>query len=48
LLSQYPGYTVTINAATAAERDSSIQLITINVSFNNKVLATLQNCKAKR
>jgi prepilin-type N-terminal cleavage/methylation domain-containing protein len=47
LMSQYPGYTVAISACSAAERDSSIQLITISVTYNNKVLTTLQDCKAK-
>jgi type II secretion system protein I len=48
LMTQYPGYTVTIAAETAAQRDSSIQKVTITVSHSGKVITRLQDCKAKR
>lgn len=48
LMTEYPGYSVTIAAETAAQRDSSIQKVTITVSYNGKLITQLQDCKAKR
>jgi prepilin-type N-terminal cleavage/methylation domain-containing protein len=48
VMTQYPGYTVAITAATAAQRDSSIQVVTVTVSQGGKVVTQLQDCKAKR
>lgn len=52
----YPGYTVgavhtdawRIVPSTPASRDSLIQTITVNISFNGKVITTLEDCKTKR
>ena len=43
----YPGYSVTISATNAAQRDASIQTITVTIFNNNTVAATLQDCKAQ-
>lgn len=48
VMNQYPGYTVAITAATAAQRDSSIQTVTVVVSYSGKVVSQLQDCKANR
>jgi prepilin-type N-terminal cleavage/methylation domain-containing protein len=48
LLEDYPGYSVDISAEDAQERDSFIQTITVTVSFGDRTVATLQNCKTKR
>jgi prepilin-type N-terminal cleavage/methylation domain-containing protein len=44
----YPGYTATVEATPAAERDNFIQTITVTINHNGKTVATLQDCKAKR
>lgn len=44
----YPGYSATIAATPAAQRDSLIQTITVNITRNGKTVATLQDCKVKR
>ena len=48
IMAQYPGYSASIAAVTAAERDSSIQKVTITVSRGTKVVAQLQDCKVKK
>jgi prepilin-type N-terminal cleavage/methylation domain-containing protein len=48
MLSEYPGYTVDINAPAAPERDSYIQKITVTVYYNSQTVTTLDDCKAKR
>jgi prepilin-type N-terminal cleavage/methylation domain-containing protein len=48
LMTQYPGYSVAITALAAAQRDTNIQKVTITVTHNGKVVATLQDCKTKR
>jgi prepilin-type N-terminal cleavage/methylation domain-containing protein len=49
LMAQYPGYTVSIAQAPAApQRDAFIQKIEVDVYFNGKEVATLQDYKVKR
>jgi prepilin-type N-terminal cleavage/methylation domain-containing protein len=47
----YPGYSATINAVTAAERNASVQKITVTIFINRGTTpaqaATLQDCKTK-
>jgi len=46
--SDYAGYSANITAANAAERDSSIQKVTISIYFGGKVVFSLDNYKARR
>jgi prepilin-type N-terminal cleavage/methylation domain-containing protein len=48
LMTQYPGYTVSISAQTAAQRDAFLQKITVTVNYKSKVAYTLQGCKVKK
>ncbi|HSW57942.1 MAG TPA: type II secretion system protein [Dehalococcoidales bacterium] len=48
IMAQYPGYSATISAQPAAERDGNIQKIVITVNFGNKSVARLENCKVKK
>jgi prepilin-type N-terminal cleavage/methylation domain-containing protein len=49
LLTEYPGFTVSIPQATmAAQRDAFIQKIVVIVSRNGKEVARLEDCKVKR
>jgi prepilin-type N-terminal cleavage/methylation domain-containing protein len=44
----YPGYSAVIAATPAAERDNSIQAITVTIIYNGKSVTTLQDCKTNR
>jgi type II secretion system protein I len=48
IMSEYPGYSVSIAAAPADERDVLIQKITVTVLRNGQAAAVLEGCKAKR
>jgi prepilin-type N-terminal cleavage/methylation domain-containing protein len=48
MLSEYPGYTVDIDAPPAPERDTYIQKITVTVYYDGQTVTTLEDCKAKR
>ncbi len=41
----YAGYAVTITAVTASERDANIQKITVTITHNGVMAATLEDCK---
>jgi prepilin-type N-terminal cleavage/methylation domain-containing protein len=44
----YSGYSATITAAPAAERDGYIQLITVAIDRHGATIATLEDCKTRR
>jgi prepilin-type N-terminal cleavage/methylation domain-containing protein len=44
----YSGYSAAINAASALERDSAIQRITVTIINSGKTVFVLQDCKASR
>ena len=44
----YPGYSAAISVTDAAERDSRIQKVTVTISHNGAVAATLDDCKVKK
>jgi prepilin-type N-terminal cleavage/methylation domain-containing protein len=43
----YPGYSATITAATAAERDANIQKISITIAYLGSTITTLDDCRVK-
>lgn len=43
----YAGYSATITAVNAAQRNVNIQKITVTIYFNGAVRAVLDDCKAK-
>lgn len=43
----YPGYSATLTAANAAQRDANIQKITVTIKYNGVTATTLEGCKVK-
>jgi prepilin-type N-terminal cleavage/methylation domain-containing protein len=43
----YPGYSATISAVPAAERDANIQKISVAILYQGSTLTTLDDCKVK-
>lgn len=48
VMAQYPGYTASIAAEPAAQRDGFIQKVTVTVNNGNKTVAILESCKVKK
>ncbi len=48
VMAQYPGYTASIDAQPAAQRDGFIQKVTVTVNIGDKTVAKLENCKVKK
>jgi prepilin-type N-terminal cleavage/methylation domain-containing protein len=44
----YAGYSASISAVPAVQRDSFVQLITITIQHNGQTITTLEDCKTRR